>query len=624
MRTPTPSPTPAREKLMYINSQGYDLNFQAHLGSCFTDKTTGIVTNPGCTTSGAVPLHTPNDIEIFNGYAYITNAKNSGDDTDTNFSDIVVRCEITSTNTFKNCVDSNATNSGTLGSGFTIPEGITIHNGFSYVANGGYKTVALCTVDASTHDLTNCRDSMDTSGVITLDAPTKVAFSTLGPNDYIYIVNSSSNTVTMCKQVDTATGVIKTSSCIDLHLAAVLDNPWGITFYTPPAVGSSTYAYITNQGNNTVTMCEKQGDGTFAAGDCTTTGSTFTTPRGISSSGSTMYIANSGDTSITSCKIHALLGTLSGCGAIDGSPLLSSPSGLAISNGFVYIADNSLNKVTRFGITGSTFVDSGAGLLIGAQAPYGIAFAQKSGGNGDFSYIANPNSTISGILYCQLNSTTGIMTDCADSSFFGTFPAVGLASSNGYVYATSDTDPAKMRFCKINQTTGNFSSCATPSNIGSLNGPYGILINSGVAYITNYNSNTISKCTISSSNGDFSACSNAGATSINVPTGIAMNGNFAYISNSLPTDSITVCSVNSSGNLSGCAASTAAAGLLLNPSSLAVNNNFLYVANIGIADSNPSVTKCAISATNGQLTGCTNTVGIINNLKRAAFDVKFY
>lgn len=113
-------------------------------------------------------------------------------------------------------------------------------------------------------------------------------------------------------------------------------------------------------------------------------------------------------------------------------------------------------------------------------------------------------------------------------------------------------------------------------------------------YIADYE-NGVYDCPIESG-GTLGTCSvTAGGGS----TGITFGGSYAYIS--YFTSGVDVCAVETNGSLSSCQSTGSD---FEDPTGLSVQGSYLYAAN---GNGSNSVTMCAVSASNGTLSGCTTT-----------------
>ena len=260
----------------------------------------------------------------------------------------------------------------------------------------------------------------------------------------------------------------------------------------PPAC-QSQYAYFTNFNNNTVSQCAvNSSTGTLSS--CSTTGSGFQVPYGISIINGYAFIANAGASTVSKCSVNPSTGALSSCAS-----------------------------------TGSNF-----------NAPSSATI------NGPYFYTENFNNST--IEQCSVNASSGALSSCnSTGSGFGA-PQAGMSINNGYAYVPNSNGNNTVSICSVSSSTGAFSNCSTTSGFTN---PNGVTTSNGYAYVANYDNNTISLCTINSSTGALSGCTTTGS-GFSGPNGIGILNGYAYIEN-YSNSTVSVCAVNSStGALSGC------------------------------------------------------------------------
>jgi DNA-binding beta-propeller fold protein YncE len=161
-----------------------------------------------------------------------------------------------------------------------------------------------------------------------------------------------------------------------------------------------------------------------------------------------------------------------------------------------------------------------------------------------------------------------------------TLRSQGFGCSAGAAQCTTDTDTSAQRLCIQATYTGGAVTGMTQFDNG-----VAILDVPKVphAYVANLTNNTISLCSIDSS-GALGSCSDSGAVSLNGPglAQVVQNGSMVYITNQVGA-SVSVCLAASNGTLSSCmdtgnwgAAFAVPAAMLLSPAA-----NFAYVADFG-------------------------------------------
>ena len=129
----------------------------------------------------------------------------------------------------------------------------------------------------------------------------------------------------------------------------------------PPPPPSVSYAYVTdNGGSGTVSACTGVGTGTLT---CTQAASGLASPTGIAVSGSYAYVADFGGGTVSACT-GAGTGTLTCAVAASG---LGNLVGIAVSGSYAYVAD---------GGTVSACTGAGTGTLTCAVAASGFPSVQ--------------------------------------------------------------------------------------------------------------------------------------------------------------------------------------------------------------------------------------------------------
>ena len=276
------------------------------------------------------------------------------------------------------------------------------------------------------------------------------------------------------------------------------------------------------------------------------------------------------------------------------------------------------------------------------------AMAVNSNSVPQYAYVTNSNDTPNSVSNCLINSTTGMLSGCGNSTSVPLFNdansiALNLASARAYI---TNFGSSSVTLCTIDSITGGLTGCANTASFANprfitLNsvmtrayvaGGAGVSlysVNSGTGELTftsNYNigdangialnpagtlayvvlsDDTVQRCAIDGASGELiTPCSSTGSE-FDGAQRITLNsiGTFAYVTNS-GSQNITVCAVDSnSGNLSNC--SGTAEGVFGGFANMAINwsNTKAYVPD---TFSPNLVSLCSINA-NGTLSGCTNS-----------------
>ncbi|MGN6388777.1 MAG: hypothetical protein ACTHL1_04635 [Burkholderiaceae bacterium] len=203
---------------------------------------------------------------------------------------------------------------------------------------------------------------------------------------------------------------------------------------------------------------------------------------------------------------------------------------------------------------------------------------------------ANQTVTGSSIFACTISADGATLSGCAATG--STLPA-GIPTSanvaNGKVYVTNfgnsggASAPNAVSVCTPD--TAGALTCAdagatyTPS-AGTIR-PYNTAFNTNAAvdggtdaYVLD--GNGIFKCTVDATTGMMSACArDIGGFSFGTPSAMAINGNFAYVTNTA-SGAVQQCTINATGALTLCTASTPATGNV-NGRDIKINNGKVYV-----------------------------------------------
>jgi hypothetical protein len=255
---------------------------------------------------------------------------------------------------------------------------------------------------------------------------------------YIYVVNSSANTVGAC------------ALNLDNTLAPCTIAAGGFSAPTALAV-AGTYAYVTEAAS--VSRCTLGSNGGLAA--CAASGGTFMSPTGIvvNAGGSVAYVTDGAG--ITLCAISPTDGGLSGC----------TPTGASYDplSGIALTADNHAFSVGGGTLEACTLAANGSGTLgscaaVPASTPLALGALAIQDNN---LYL----SATSGLYVCPINGddsigschTTAAGVSAGGLVFFGS--AAG-GNSTAYVSAGSAT----VLVCPVN-ADGSFAACVGHSDV---------------------------------------------------------------------------------------------------------------------------------------------------------------
>lgn len=193
-------------------------------------------------------------------------------------------------------------------------DGIAINRDgtLAYVSNANTNNVSYCQVSSSTGALSACASTGNDFNV-----PSDLILNGIG--NVSYVINLA-NSVSRC-DVDGASGTL---DCVDKIFG--FDLPEGIMLHP-----SGLFAYITNNGNNTVTLCHVR-PYTGELSQCHQTGGTFDGFGNLVFNlyGTRAYIPKLTLDMIVLCDVNLNNGELTGCRDA-GATGLSGPSGLLVN-----------------------------------------------------------------------------------------------------------------------------------------------------------------------------------------------------------------------------------------------------------------------------------------------------
>lgn len=205
------------------------------------------------------------------------------------------------------------------------PDGIAINNSYAFISNSGpeqfHQGVTYCSVSGQL--LSSCSF---VQGDASFSVPSDLAIS----NSTLYITNFNSNTVqtTYCAIPGGVPSTVCTSGSGEGTISGtsnLLNEPEGISFAT---INATNYAYFTNHGNNTITVCQVTSPNVFSG--CFITQGYFSGFGNLAILDSPLKaFIPSGLKNIAICDVNNSDGSLSNC--VNSTELsFNSPSGLVI------------------------------------------------------------------------------------------------------------------------------------------------------------------------------------------------------------------------------------------------------------------------------------------------------
>jgi hypothetical protein len=365
---------------------------------------------------------------------------------------------------------------------FTTDDGnpataITITSGLGTLPSGWSGPVSFSCASASTG--TGCQlpltyaPTVNGSGTIALgysytdDAGTaktgtaNIAYASIA--GFLYLTDTVSSVVSCA--VSGADGSL--SSCASV--AGGLSAPTGLAF-------SGNFAYVTpGIAAADVDVCPVNANGTL--GTCTSA-QTFGAPDALAVSGGYLYVADAGGPNVYSCTIDAD-GSLSACIA-NYIGIVNTVDGIAVTATDAYIVDingGNLTTCTISSIDGSFNVCTQA--TLNGTTPAGGNTPNSSprsatvyGGNlyaGTKAGILVLPIAADGTVTVNYPCSLTVGTSCTDNTAATQTPVTGLAFDNGYAYVSGYGGGGGEGICQL-EPSGLIDDCVTSP---SLSGYYG-------------------------------------------------------------------------------------------------------------------------------------------------------
>jgi sugar lactone lactonase YvrE len=262
---------------------------------------------------------------------------------------------------------------------FRLPNGIVLSGANLYVSDSGNNLIRK--IDVSTHVVTTFAGSVVVpSDINGIGVSSKFSFpygiTTDGTN--LYVADSGD---WLIRKIVISSGVVTNlagSNPLSVPFgtsdargeAAILNYPFGITT-------DGTNLYVADTGNNTIRqiviatgdVTTLAGSGAVGSTDGIGTAASFNQPVGITTDNTNLYIADTGNHKIRQIVISTgVVTTMAGSGATgssDGTGAAASfrnPAGVTVSGNQLYIADSGNNKIRQVDITsGSVTTFAGTG-----------------------------------------------------------------------------------------------------------------------------------------------------------------------------------------------------------------------------------------------------------------------
>lgn len=246
---------------------------------CDVSSTDGSLSS--CAVQSSVSgLNGASAIVINNGYAYIANQNTNS----------ILKCDYNSS-------DGALSNCGSVGTGFSSPQGLAISAPYLYITNNTF--IRKCTISATNGSLTSC------TNVVTSIADVRGAVVNKG---YIYFPLNAASSVTKCT-VSSSNGTL--SGC-----GTTISTP-AVALNRPSTIATKNgYAYIANNSGSPIKCTISSSDGSLSTCGTTTitSGSICSAPLSIAINNDYAYITCSNTSNVTKCSINTSDGSFNVCG----------------------------------------------------------------------------------------------------------------------------------------------------------------------------------------------------------------------------------------------------------------------------------------------------------------------
>jgi DNA-binding beta-propeller fold protein YncE len=271
---------------------------------------------------------------------------------------------------------------------------------------------------------------------------------------------------------------------------------------------SPNVVFITNFGNNTLSVCNVNSDGTY--GTCTQMQDpTFDGPSGVTLNAIGVFVdvANYNNNSVSICPLSSN-GNLGACTSFQ-DPTFNGPTSIKSNYAidYVYVTNYNNDTVSVCSIIAPGVVGPCTASSQSFASPNTIALNTK----GTFAYVTNhANDTVS---VCPINSN-GTFATCVASNPGATFhgpTGININPEGTFAYISNSQNVGGNRslsVCPINPD-GSINTCSSyvsslfnGNNFGKIRvNPAGTLL-----YVVNQTNNYVTLCSLSS-NGSINTCS---------------------------------------------------------------------------------------------------------------------
>ncbi len=315
---------------------------------------------------------------------------------------------------------------------------------------------------------------------------------------------------------------------------------------------NNEFVYVANKSSNTISMYKINGGQLTPLASSTIGTGNQPSSIAVTNNGKFLYVTNTLDNSISMYTIDQSTGMLTYITTTTSGSLVS-PISIAISpnNLYAYVANSGATYISMFSIDQSTGVLSSlsqATVAAGCCNSYLFGKQITVDPRGNYAYLVGITSTGLGETFAfTLNTVNGILTPKNGLINVGNYPSsVTVSRTAKFIYSTigQGNDPSSNSNVVISKldSQGYMSTGQTISRAGANPSASIVAPNGQYLYITNGGGNNISEFKINSS-GSISLLSTINTDITPSSITIEPRGQFLYITNSASSD-ISIYSIN--------------------------------------------------------------------------------
>jgi sugar lactone lactonase YvrE len=442
---------------------------------------------------------------------------------------------------------------------FYVPYGITTDGTHLYVAdtfNNKIRKIEIATGAVTTLAGAASGDVDGTGAAASFNRPQDITTD----GTHLYVADTGNNKI---RKIEIATGVVTTLAGSG-SFRSVDGTGAAASFYGPYSITTDgTHLYVTDTSSHKIRkIVIATGVVTTLAGaasgdvDGTGAAASFNRPQGITTDGTHLYVADTYNHKIRKIVIATgVVTTLAGALGADGTGAAASfnePQGITTDGTHLFVADTGNYKIRKIeiatGVVTTLAGNEAQGFFDGTGVAASFFGPQGITTDGTHLYIADV------ALIRKIEIATGVVTTLAGNGSYGSTDGVGAAASfnrpqgittDGTHLYVADTGSSKIR--KIEMATGVVTTLAGSGSFGSVdgtgaaasfNGPTGITNDGTHLYVTD--SRRIRKIeiatgvvtTLAGSNSSGSADGTGAAASFYYPRGITNDGTHLYVADS--------------------------------------------------------------------------------------------